>query len=542
LCGLAPVPRPFRARFARFGLGTARFARLGLSTARFVCFGLGLARFAPLGQVPARCTLLALAPAWIARLALLAAGAALLAPAPAWAAEHAGAAVAVLSSATASARAAPAPGLPWGLPFLGLLVSIAVLPALAPRFWTRRMGLVALAWTLLLLLPRAAEAGLGVAASEAWHALLIEYLPFATLLLALYTAGGGVHVQGGPAGTPTGNTIMLTMGVVSGLLVGTTAAAVVVIQPLLHANAHRRRRMHLVLFLVVLVANAAGALTPLGNPPLYVGLLRGVPFFWPATHLLPHFLLLTAILLAAFWVIDKRLAATEPPAPWPGKLRLRGWSNVGLILVAVAAVLAQGFVHPGAVTLLGQPIGIERLAAISVFIAVTEVSLHFTPRAIRQANDFVWHPMAEVAMLFAGIFITIGPVAEMLHAGLDGPLAPLLRLTLDGSGRPIPVLYFWLSGLLSAFLDNAPTYLVFFDLAGIRPEALNGTQALALQAISAGATFFGGLTYIGNAPNMMLRAIAAHRGVRMPGFFGFMFWSSTLLVPIFVLLSVVFFR
>ncbi len=461
-------------------------------------------------------------------------GLALLAPAPAW------------GAGAGAALAGPVPGLqaglPWGLPFLGLLLSIAVLPALAPRFWIRRMGLVSLAWSLALLLPRAVEAGLGVAASEAWHALLIEYLPFATLLLALYTAGGGVHLQGGPAGTPSGNTLMLAFGVALGLVVGTTAAAVVVIQPLLKANAHRRRRMHLVLFLIVLVANAAGALTPLGNPPLYVGLLRGVPFFWPATHLLPHFLLLTAVVLAAFWVLDRRLAATEPPAPPPGPLRVRGWSNAGLILVAAAAVLAQGFVHPGTVTLLGQPIGIERLAAIGVFIAVTEVSLYSTPRAIRQANDFVWHPMAEVAMLFAGIFITIGPVTAMLHAGLEGPLAPLLRMTLDAGGQPIPLLYFWLSGLLSAFLDNAPTYLVFFDLAGIRSEALTGAQALALQAISAGATFFGGLTYNGNAPNMMLRAIAAHRDVRMPGFIGFMLWSSTLLLPVFVLLSVVFFR
>ncbi|HEY3846564.1 MAG TPA: sodium:proton antiporter, partial [Acetobacteraceae bacterium] len=187
----------------------------------------------------------------------------LLAPAQAWAAGGGASAV-----SAAAAALAPVPGLPWGLPFLGLLLSIAILPALAPRFWIRRMGLVSLAWSLALLLPRAAEAGVGVAASEAWHALLIEYLPFATLLLALYTAGGGVHLRGGPAGTPTGNAAMLALGVALGLLVGTTAAAVVMIQPLLHANAHRRRRVHLVLFLVVLVANAAGALTPLGNPPL----------------------------------------------------------------------------------------------------------------------------------------------------------------------------------------------------------------------------------------------------------------------------------
>jgi Na+/H+ antiporter NhaD/arsenite permease-like protein len=457
----------------------------------------------------------------------------LLVPVPGWAAAGGGAAGLVVGAA---------PGVLWGVPFLGLLASIALLPGLVPRFWARRMALVSLGWSLALLVPLAVEAGVVVAASEAWHAVLIEYLPFATLLLALFTAGGGVHVRGGLAGTPVGNTAMLAVGVLAGLVVGTTAASVVLIQPLLHANAHRRRRGHLVVFLIVLVGNAGGALTPLGNPPLYVGLLRGVPFFWPATHLLAPFLLLTSVLLVVFWLLDRRLAASEVPAPRPRRLRLRGWGNVALIVLVVVAVMAEGLVHPGSVSLLGQSVGVERLAAIGVFIAVTEISLRFTPRAIRRANDFAWHPMAEVAILFAGIFITIAPVAAMLRAGLDGPLAPLLVRTLDAGGQPIPLLYFWASGVLSAFLDNAPTYLVFFDLAGIRPEALGGAQAVALQAISAGATFFGGLTYIGNAPNLMLRAIAAHRGVRMPGFLGFMARSAALLLPVFVLLSVVFFR
>lgn len=454
-------------------------------------------------------------------------GLAVLLPAPACAAETV---------------AHPVPGLIWGAPFVGLLLSIAVLPAVLPRFWARRMALVSLGWSLALVLARMADAGAGAALAEAWHALLIEYLPFATLLLALYTAAGGVHLQGGPAGTPTGNTLMLAGGVLLGLLVGTTAAAVVVIQPLLHANAHRTRRMHLVLFLIALVANISGVMTPLGNPPLYVGLLRGVPFFWPAIHLYPQLLLLSAITLAAFWLLDRHLAAQDPPPPPRTRLRLRGWRNVGLILVVVAAVMAQGLVHPGFVVLAGQRIGVERLAAIGVFIAVAEISLRITPRAIRQANDFVWHPMAEVAILFAGIFVTIEPVSAMLSAGFAGPLAPLLRLTLNAAGQPIPVLYFWLSGILSAFLDNTPTYLMFFDLARLHPPSMSGSQTLVLEAISAGSTFFGGLTYIGNAPNMMVRAIASHRGVRMPGFLGFMLRSAVLLLPMFVLVSLLFFR
>jgi Na+/H+ antiporter NhaD/arsenite permease-like protein len=444
-------------------------------------------------------------------------------------------------SAGAATTAGPVPSLAWGVPFLGLLLSIAVLPGLFPRFWTRRMAWIALVWSLAFLGPLAVQAGPSAAAAAAWHALLIEYLPFATLLLALYTTGGGVLLQGGPAGTPRGNTLMLALGLALGLVMGTTGAAIVLIQPLLHANAHRRRKVHLVVFVVVLVANAAGALSPLGNPPLYVGLLRGVPFFWPAEHLVAPFLLVSAVLLAVFYLLDRRLAAREPPAPARQPLRLRGRGNVALILLVVATVAAQGLVHPGSVTLMRQPIAGERLAAIIIFIAVTEISLRFTPRAIRQANDFVWHPMAEVATLFAGIFITIAPVGAMLQAGLQGPLAPLLRLTLDTGGQPVPLVYFWLSGLLSAFLDNAPTYLVFFDLAGIHADALGGASARVLTAISAGATFFGGLTYIGNAPNLMLRSIAAHRGVRMPGFFGFVLLAGTLLLPVFVLLTLVFF-
>ncbi len=434
-----------------------------------------------------------------------------------------------------------APSLEWGFPFLGLLASMAVFPIVAPRFWHRRMGSVAFAWSAVLLAQEAVVVGVGPAAAAAWHAILIDYLPFVTLLLALYTAGGGVLLRGGPAGTPHGNTAMLALGMVMGAVMGTTGAAMVLIHPLLHANAHRRRKVHLVLFLIVLVANASGAITPLGNPPLYIGLLHGVPFFWPARHLIAPLLVVTLSLLAVFYLIDRRLAAAEPPPPEPQRFRVRGWWNIGLILLVILVVLAQGAVQPGRLVLLGQAVGAGQLVGILVLVAVTLVSVRITPRAIRQANDFTWHPMAEVAMLFAAIFVTIAPVVDMLRAGLDGPLAPLLQLTRDGGGRPLPLAYFWLTGILSAFLDNAPTYLVFFELAGIRPASLGGPESTILTAISAGAVFFGGLTYIGNAPNMMLRAIASHRGVRMPGFFGFMLLASAVLLPVLALVSLLFF-
>ncbi len=434
------------------------------------------------------------------------------------------------------------PALAWGVPFLGMLACIALFPMLAPRFWHRHMGSVAFAWIAALLVQQAVSIGVRAAGAGVRQAVLIEYLPFVTLLLALYTAGGGVLLRGGFRGTPVGNTAMLAVGMLLGAVMGTTGATMVLIHPLLHANAHRRRKLHLVLFLIVLVANASGALTPLGNPPLYIGLLHGVPFFWPARHLVLPLLVVTGLLLTAFYLIDWKLAAGDPPPPLQRvPFRIRGWWNVGLIALVVLTVLLQSMVQTGDVVLLGQPVAIESVVGVAVFLLATLVSIYVTPRAVRQDNDFTWHPMAEVAMLFAAIFITIGPVIDMLRAGMDGPLAPLLRLTLDSAGQPSPMAYFWLSGLLSAFLDNAPTYLVFFELGGIRPASMTGSDSVVLAAISAGAVFFGGLTYIGNAPNMMLRAIAAHRGVRMPGFFGFMLLSSALLLPVLALVGVVFF-
>ena len=425
----------------------------------------------------------------------------------------------------------------WGVPFLGMLLSIALFPMLAPRFWHDRMGAVALGWSLALLVPMAAVSGIGAAAFAVWHAAWTEFLPFFLLLLALFVAGGGILVQGGLAGTPGGNTLMLVLGTVLAGVMGTTGAAMVLIHPLLRANAHRARRLHIVIFFIILVGNIGGATTPLGDPPLYIGFLHGVPFFWPLQSLLRPMLLVACPLLAMFYGIDRYFAAKEPPPAAPEPFRLRGTFNIGLILVVVLTVLAQGVWHPGQVSLLGQEIGIERLAAMAVFLAVTLVSIAFTPRAVRQGNDFNWYPMEEVGKLFAALFLTIGPVMAMLDAGVNGPMGFLLRLTQTSDGVLRPIALFWLAGILSAFLDNAPTYLVFFQLAGGDAAELTGTLNPVLTAIAAGAVFFGALTYIGNAPNMMIRSIAAHRGVKMPGFFVYLGLAGALLLPVFALVS-----
>ena len=441
-----------------------------------------------------------------------------------------------------AAPGAPAPGLVWGIPFVGLLLSIALVPLVAPHFWHRRMAWVAAGWTLALLLPQAALFGPGVAAHTAWHAVLLEYLPFTALLLALFTVGGGILIQGGPWGTPAGNTLLLAIGTVLAGAMGTTGVSMVLIHPLLRANQARRQKVHLVVFFILLVSNVGGATTPLGDPPLYIGFLQGVPFTWPLLNITAKMATVALPLLAVFWVVDTVLARRERGHALRQPLRLVGRANIPLLGGIIGCVLLQGVWQPGAVDLFGTAIGIERLVAMAAFLAIMALSLRLTPRAAREGNLFAWDPMIEVAVLFLAIFVTIAPVLTMLAAGPAGPLAALLALTTTADGAHNPAAYFWLTGALSAFLDNAPTYLVFFQSAGGDVAQLTGADTRTLQAISAGAVFFGALTYIGNAPNLMVRSIAAHRGVRMPGFFGYMLWSCALLLPLFALVTLIFFR
>jgi Na+/H+ antiporter NhaD/arsenite permease-like protein len=404
------------------------------------------------------------------------------------------------------------------LPFAGLLLSIAMLPGFAPRFWLRHMGRVAAGWSLALI----PFLGFSSWAHEAAHAMVASYLPFVSVLGGLYVIAGGILLRGGPAGRPWGNTVMLGLGLVLALVMGTTGAAMVIIHPLLRANAHRKRRFHLVLFLILLVGNTAGLLTPIGNPPLLAGFLRGVPFLWPARDLAAIWFAAAGMLLVAFFLTDWWLARKEPPPPPVGPFSVRGWGNV--VLVSVLA---------GSVTI--------PMTTVPFAVAAGGLSWWITPRAVRRANDFSWHPMTEVAVLFVGIFITLEPVSDLLRLGMDGPFAQELRLTLDPAGEVRPAVCFWLAGVLSAFLDNTPSYLVFFDLMGIRPETMTVAQTLVLRAISAGAVMFGGLTYIGNAPNLMLRGVASHLGVRMPGFVPFMLFAGAVMLPVLVVISAAFF-
>jgi Na+/H+ antiporter NhaD/arsenite permease-like protein len=499
------------------------------------------------------------------------------------------------------------------IPFAGILLSIALFPLMAPRFWHHHYGKIALGWALLFLVPFSIAHGVGEATEQVLHVYVLEFIPFIILLWALYTIAGGIRLRGRLRGTPTLNVGLLALGTVLASWMGTTGAAMLIIRPLIRANAWRQRKTHLVVFFIFLVANIGGALTPLGDPPLFLGFLLGVDFFWTTTHLFLPMVLASGILLSVFFVMDRWLLGREAvqEAPDDGsteKLGLEGTVNFLLLAGVVAAILYSGsaaktgpYWDQSAVDarkddVVAAEAGVqeaaERLAVASekeqedlvrkllvaradvnliradaehhavkglhitegvtwpfvnlvrdgVLILLGVLSLVLTPWAVRRGNEFTWFPIVEVGKLFAGIFITIIPAIAILKAGPDGALSSVVMAVTDRGGNPVNAMYFWLTGGLSSFLDNAPTYLVFFNTAGGNPAVLQTAHAQTLLAISAGAVFMGANTYIGNAPNFMVRSIAEEAGVSMPSFFGYLLkWSIPFLVPVFVLVTLLWF-
>ena len=437
----------------------------------------------------------------------------------------------------------------WGVPFAGILLSIALLPILAPGFWHHHFGKVAAAWSLAFLAPFALVFGPGVAGSAFVHALVGEYIPFVVLLTALFTVAGGIYIRGNLHGSPGLNTALLAIGAVLASFMGTTGASMLLIRPLIRANDDRRHVAHVVVFFIFIVSNAGGSLTPLGDPPLFLGFLKGVEFFWTVGHIFPETLFLVGSLLAIFYVLDSwyyhRREEIKPRDPTPDTPRLgfEGARNFWLLGVVVGLVLMSGLWKSSVVfDIAGTEVGLPGIVRDLGLIAVTILSLKLTPRQVHEANQFSWAPMQEVAKLFAGIFLTIIPVIAMLRAGVDGPFGAVIAAVTRPDGSPDPAMYFWASGLLSSFLDNAPTYLVFFNTAGGDPQLLMTTLAPTLAAISAGSVFMGANSYIGNAPNLMVKAIAEDRGVKMPSFFGYMAWSTGILIPLFIAMTLIWFR
>ncbi|MHB8770580.1 MAG: sodium:proton antiporter [Syntrophales bacterium] len=443
------------------------------------------------------------------------------------------------------------------IPFAGILLSIALCPLLTPHFWHHHFGKASAFWALLFALPFL-YVYRGVALYEILHIFLIDYIPFIILLWGLFTISGGVVLKGSLKGTPAVNTVMLLIGTVLASWVGTTGASMVMIRPVLRANKFRVKKAHIICFFIFLVANIGGSLTPLGDPPLFLGFLHNVPFFWVTTNILTHMLATSLILLALFYLVDRHYYRKEerealvPPAEEGSEpLGIAGAHNFALLAGVVGIIVVSGYWRPGHITVLGVHVELQNLLRDVVIVALGFLSLASTPKRLRKANEFSWFPIVEVAKLFAAIFVTIIPAIAILKAGTHGVLAALITAV------ETPAHYFWASGLLSSFLDNAPTYLTFFNMAlgklGLAetavPAALAAGTATAnpafisyLKAISVGAVFMGANTYIGNAPNFMVKSIAEEAGVNMPSFFGYMFkFSLPILIPVFILVTFIFF-
>lgn len=436
----------------------------------------------------------------------------------------------------------------WGIPFAGILLSIAVCPLLLPQIWHHHYGKISVAWTLAFFIPFTLIFGFSAAGVNLVHALLAEYIPFIVLLTALFTVAGGIHIRGNLHGSPALNAGILAIGAVLASLMGTTGASMLMLRPLIRANDNRKHKAHVIVFFIFIVSNVGGSLTPLGDPPLFLGFLKGIDFFWTATHIFPETLFMLGSLMVIFLVLDTWFYKREGVLPSDPTPDTRGFGfdgalNFVLLGAVVGLVLLSGFwKSPVAFNILGTDVGLPGLVRDIGLIGITLLSLKITARQVHADNQFSWGPMLEVAKLFAAIFLTIIPVIAMLKAGLNGPFGAVVAAVTRPDGQPDPLMYFWATGLLSSFLDNAPTYLVFFNTAGGDPAVLMSTLAPTLAAISAGAVFMGANTYIGNAPNLMVKAIAEDSGIKMPSFFGYMAWSVGILVPLFIIMSLIWFK
>jgi Na+/H+ antiporter NhaD/arsenite permease-like protein len=421
----------------------------------------------------------------------------------------------------------------WSMiPFVLMLVSMAILPVAAPAWWASNRNKAALSAivsvpVLILVVFFGCQPRLLV------HSML-DYVSFIILLGSLFVISGGIHIRGTWAGTPLVNTLFLAVGAVLSNLIGTTGASMLLIRPYMRANHRRQRRSHQIVFFIFLVSNIGGLLTPFGDPPLFLGFLRGVPFAW-TFRLFPQWVFAVAAVLIVFNFIDQYIFNKED-IETPGalteevqshrRLHIEGGANFLYLLGVMAAAPLSGY--------FGWPRGIQE----SIMAAMALLSWFHTPRPIHKANHFSFEPIVEVAALFLGIFVTMVPALEILSRK-----APSWNLTHAWQ-------YFWMTGTLSSFLDNAPTYLTFAALAsgslGGTIENLGGLVHSSLgqnllRAISCGAVFMGANTYIGNGPNLMVRSIAEHSGIRMPSFAGYMGYSLAILVPIFIAITFIFF-
>ena len=421
------------------------------------------------------------------------------------------------------------------IPFAGMLLSIAIFPLIKEEWWEKHKPWVVAFWSLLFLIPFAVIFGGHIALEHLIEVTLGDYLTFIVLLFGLFCVAGNISLQGDLTGNPKVNVVLLLIGTLLSSWIGTTGASMLMIRPIIRANKWRQRKVQIMVFFIFLISNIGGCLTPVGDPPLLMGFMNGVGFFWS---------------LNLFFLIDtkaykKDIADGFKPEIRPEservKLHLDGAHNIAFMLIIVAAVILSGVlpttfpVFSEGPTIMGVTLSYASIIEIIMILASAYLSFKTTKKEIRDSNHFTWDAIEEVAILFIGIFITMIPALLILKArGAD-------------LGLTQPWQFFWITGALSSFLDNTPTYLVFFTTAASLGFT-SGVQTLTsfipktiLMAISCGAVFMGANTYIGNAPNFMVRSIAEENGIKMPSFFGYMFWSLSCLIPVFLIDMLIFF-
>ncbi|MDI9313521.1 MAG: sodium:proton antiporter [Hydrotalea sp.] len=432
------------------------------------------------------------------------------------------------------------------MPFAGLLLSLALVPLFFRHLWDRHFDKITLGWVLLVLPLLLLGGGLGGATHDLLETMIHDYLPFIILLATLFIIAGGIVVAGYFDGRPIRNLQLLLLGTLLASIMGSMGAAMVLIRPLLRSAAQRKHQAHLVIFFIILVGNVGGALSPLGDPPLFLGFLRGVDFFWPLKNLWQPFLLTAGLVLLMFFLFDnycwRRAGEHKKTKNKPsGKLTIRAGYNGLLLLGVIITLLCSGFASNAMVfNLGGVPVAVTALLRDGALVLLAVISYRTTPAAIHRANGFGFAPLSELAILFFGIFVTLIPVLGVLSNNNDGNLFGGYLTKPDGTGNPMG--YFYLTGFFSSILDNAPTYLVFFELAGGNAAELMTSQKTILMAISLGAVFMGGNSYIGNAPNFMVKTMAEHYKIKTPHFFVYSFYALLILLPSYLLISILFFR
>lgn len=421
----------------------------------------------------------------------------------------------------------------WALPFGGLLACMAVMPLISPSFWRRYYPGITGSWIILSLGGYFCVEGGHALLKLVKDVLLAQYIPFMCLMSALFIVSGGIHVSLRMKGAPLANTLLLGVGSLLANFIGTTGAALLLIRPYLHINAYRRYKTHLVIFFIFMVCNIGGCLTPLGDPPLFLGFLEGVPLLWPLQHLSLIFLSLMVPLLAIFLLVDlgifycDRHAMQEHEYPDHSGIRIQGKRNIPWLILIMCSL--------GVHSLWENPpewggIKLADLISEGSLLIIALASWLQTPRRIYTSNHFSYEPLKEVGIFFLAIFMTLAPLMKALDTHRFAEWVNILNL----SGYPRDLLYFWMTGITSSFLDNAPTYLIFSHLAGGDAFQLSRSFPLTLAAISCGSVFMGAMTYIGNAPNFVVKTIAEHRHIKMPGFGGYLLWSCSLLLPLLI--------